>query len=232
LRTKESTKGLEADATSQDYVELGRAVIDLIQSRRSVREGFKQQQIPPEVVDDIIHSGLTAPSSKNAQPWRIHVVSGRDSLDKIANLVQANKQADSFVPIDPETGVPREWSSTVAESAQILREISLGLFIENQAPFSGGRSTVIAAGEDFRPSAVEGYGFEIMGMGAMVENMWLTARAHRLEGVFMGDVLVSDDEINNILGIEGDLVGVLALGYTDQEPHPKILKSGAVIFHD
>ena len=49
-------------------------VVDTILRRHSVREGFSRAPIPIEVLEDIIRCGLAAPSSKNARPWRFHVV--------------------------------------------------------------------------------------------------------------------------------------------------------------
>ncbi len=80
-------------------------------------------------------------------------------------------------------------------------------------------------------TALTGYGFEMIGLGAMMQNMWLAARAQGLEGVFMGDVLVAEAAIQSRLGFRGDLVGVLALGYAFQQPpHPKEIK-GEVVYH-
>lgn len=216
---------------SHKHEGVGRQVLDVIQSRRSIREGFIDHPIPKDVLAEIIQSGLTAPSSKNAQPWRIHVAEDRETLDDIADAVETAKSAKRYAPIDPATGKPRQWSSTVTESAQVLREVSAGLFVENRGAFSGGRQAVISAEEEFRNSAITGYSFEMVGLGAMVQNMWLSAHAQGVEGVFMGDVAVAEEDIQTRLRFRGDLVGVLALGYTVQPPYPKSLREDTVIYH-
>ena len=48
---------------------------ELVQSRRSVR-GFKKQQVPRTVIEEIIEDAKRAPSSMNTQPWHVHVLSG------------------------------------------------------------------------------------------------------------------------------------------------------------
>lgn len=211
--------------------EVGKLVLDVIQTRRSIREGFIDKPVPNDVISAIIQSGLTAPSSKNAQPWRIHVVHRGEVLDEIADCVQEAKDAGRYTPIDPSTGKARQWASTVSESAQVIREVGVGLFVENVGPFSGGRRNVTGADEAFRSSAIAGYSFEMVGLGAMVQNMWLSAHAQGLGGVFMGDVGVAESEIQARLGFSGDLVGVLALGYTEQLPYDKQLRSDTVVFH-
>lgn len=219
------------ERTEESTREVGKLVLDVIQSRRSIREGFVDKPVPNDVITEIIRSGLTAPSSKNAQPWRIHVVHKGDTLDEIADHVQSAKDANRYTPIDPETGLPRQWSSTVAESAQVLREVGVGLFVENVGAFSGGRRNVAGAQEAYRNSAIAGYSFEMIGLGAMVQNMWLSAHAQGLGGVFMGDVGVAEKDIQQQLGFNGDLVGVLALGYTEQPPYDKQLRADTVVFH-
>lgn len=220
------------ERTEETTREVGKLVLDVIQTRRSIREGFIDKPVPNEVIGEIIQSGLTAPSSKNAQPWRIHVVHRGEMLDEIADYVQSAKDASRYVPVDPSTGKPRQWSSTVSESAQVLREVGVGLFVENAGAFSGGRHNVVSSPDpDLRRNAVTGYGLEVIGLGAMIQNMWLSAHAQELGGVFMGDVGVAEREIQERLGIAGDLVGVLALGYTEQLPYNKQLRAGTVVFH-
>jgi nitroreductase len=210
---------------------VGRYVLDLIQSRRSIREGFIDKPIPNHVIAEIIQSGLTAPSSKNAQPWRIHVVHRSDLLDDIANDVQNAKDANRYVPVNPVTGKKLDWPSTVSESARVLHEVGVGFFVENNGAFSGGRQNVANADEAVRRDAVTGYCFEVVGLGAMVQNMWLSANAQGLGGVFMGDVGVAESQIQERLDFDGDLVGVLALGYTEQLPYGKQLRNDTVVFH-
>jgi nitroreductase len=220
------------ERTNEASREVGKLVLDIIQSRRSIREGFIDKPVPNDVITEIIRSGLTAPSSKNAQPWRLHVVHRGEILDDIADYVQGAKDASRYVPIDPSTGEPRQWSSTVPESARVLREIGVGLFIENSGAFSGGRHNVVANSDpDLRRNAVTGYGLEVIGLGAMVQNMWLSAHAQGLGGVFMGDVGVAERDIQQQLGFSGDLVGVLALGYTEHLPYDKQLRTDTVVFH-
>lgn len=219
------------ERTEETTREVGKLVLDVIQTRRSIREGFIDRPVPNDVITEIIRSGLTAPSSKNAQPWRVHVVHRSETLDEIADYVQTAKDANRYTPIDPSTGTPRQWASTVAESAQVLREVGVGLFVENVGPFSGGRRNVADTQEAFRSSAIAGYSFEMIGLGAMVQNMWLSAHAQGLGGVFMGDVGVAEKAIQERLSFKGDVVGVLALGYTEQLPYDKQLRTDTVVFH-
>lgn len=163
---------------------------------------------------------MLSPSSKNAQPWRIHVVTARRLLDSIAHAVTEAGGSAEFVPADPRTGQPRDdYDSTVRESADVLRSCPCGLFVENRGDFSVDRATMATAPADQRESAMTGYGLEMIGLGGAILAMWLTAVDLGLAGVFIGDVLIAAEAIEGELGCRGDLVGVLALGAAEAPPH-------------
>lgn len=189
--------------------------------------------MPRDVVETVVQCGLSAPSSKNAQPWRLHVVQDRRILAALADAVQSAKDAATYVPVDPTTGRPRsDWPSTVAESADVLRSVPLGIFLENRGEFSFGRTTLAASSRENLGAALVGYTFEIIGIGAAIENMWIAAEALGLRGVFMGDIVVAEPSIAAELKLQGDLVGVLALGYSDAPPwRDRVFEPDRIVWH-
>ncbi len=208
-------------------------IAQLICGRRSVRGGFSDRSVDEDLVRLIVYCGCCAPSSKNAQPWRIHVVQAREVLRSVASAVEeANAELESFVPLDPITGVPHdEWETTVLESAQVLREVPLGLFIENRGEFSYSRRAVADAADV--GAVLMTYSLEVLGLGALIQNMWLAAEAQGLSGVFMGDILVAEPHIRETLGMTGDLVGVLALGYSSLSSiGSRVVQPGRVVRHE
>ena len=217
VSTGPSSSGSESLRASIDADQ----VIATICSRRSVRDGFDGEPIEPEIIAGILQCGLAAPSSKNAQPWRLHVVENRQTLDLIATAAQSAENRESYVPRNPATGMPRtEWQSTVWESAEVLRSASMGIFIENCGTFSGGRSVLTSASPERYAGSIVGYTFEVLGIGTAIENMWIAAIALGLQGAFMGDLLIVEELISGLLSIDGDLVGVLALGRSSEPPSP------------
>jgi nitroreductase len=186
--------------------------VEAILARRSERSVVESSSIDDHLVAVVVECGMAAPSSKNAQPWRLHVVSERNGLGSIADAMVAHENADRFVPLDPETGRKREdLQSTVVESAATLRSCSVGIFVENTGAFSRSRKTVAAAPRELLEDALIGYSLEIIGLGAAIENMWIAATSLGLSASFMGDVLVAEETVKRQLGMSGDLVGVLAL---------------------
>lgn len=168
---------LERQTSSEDSsLNVRGLVLDVIQSRRSIREGFTDKPIPNEVISEIIKSGLVVPFFKNAQPWRLHVVHRGELLNSIADDAQNAKDAKRYVPINPATGVSHQWPSIVVEPSRVLREVGVGLFIEN--------------------------------IGA------------------------AEPEIQTRPAMGGDLIGIVALGYSEHETIDKQLRLDTVVFYN
>lgn len=204
--------------------------IAAITGRRSIRRGFTDREVPPEVVSEVVRCGLHAPSSKDDQPWRLTALLDRRLLQGIGRRMAASERADRYVPVDPADGAAHPGlASSVVESARVLGEVPLAIAIENIGSFTGGRERISGAG--LAPSSLSealiGYGFEYLGLGAALQSMWLAAQAHGLSGVFVGDVLIVEEEVRELVGLQGELVGLLALGYSASPPHAdRYLKPG------
>lgn len=197
------------------------AVLQALLRRRSIRFGFTDRAVSAEELEKIVACGSAAPSSKNAQPWRFHVVTDKALLESLADAVSAADDLDAYVPHDPRTGQPyARYTSTVIESADVLRAVPAAIWIENLGSFSAGRAALLSAGEARLAGALEGYGFELIGIGAAVENLWIAANALGLAAAFMGDVVIAETKVQELLGFRGDLVGVLVLGHSDASPRP------------
>jgi nitroreductase len=197
-------------------------VLTTIYRRRTSREDYEDTPVDDVDLRDVLRAGCAAPSSKNAQPWRLHVVDDRDLLRAIADAASSAEGADSYVPRNPATGLARDdWPSTVAESAEVLRHVPVGIFVENKGAFSDGRSTLAAASREGLTGSLVGYTFEILGIGAAIENMVLAAQSLGLQTAFMGDLVIAEPFIRDRLGFDGDLVGVLVLGYSSEPVAPR-----------
>lgn len=191
-----------------------RTLADVILSRRSARDGFAARPVDRAVVELLVRCGLAAPSSKSAHPWGFHIVQSRELIEAGADAMRTAEDADSYVPFDPLTGAIRpDWSSSVRESADLLAAAPVAIFVENRGSFSRGRETLVEAIRERRIGSLVAYTFEVLGVGAAVENMWLAAHSVGLVATFMGDVVVAEKAIGRMFGIAGDLVGVLALGH-------------------
>ncbi|MCB1306276.1 MAG: nitroreductase [Leptospiraceae bacterium] len=72
-------KKATAQSTEEIFIDVSteaKSVIDAIQSRHSIRN-FLDRPVEPEKLQSILENALRAPSWKNAQPWKVHVVTGQ-----------------------------------------------------------------------------------------------------------------------------------------------------------
>jgi F420 biosynthesis protein FbiB-like protein len=59
------------------------ALQDLVRTRRSIRK-FRDEPVPPSLVEDLLRDALWAPSPHNSQPWRFTVLIGRNDKERLA----------------------------------------------------------------------------------------------------------------------------------------------------
>lgn len=196
-------------------------VVDAILARRSVRQGYSDAPVAREVLDAIVACGLAAPSSKNARPWRLHVLSSRDQLGAIADAAESADDADTYVPPDPLTGEPSpRFESTVRESAAVLRRVPCAIALENRGVYIRDTAWLASRPPEQLVRTLTAYGLEVLGLGTALENMWLGANSLGLGAAFLGDLAIANNAAKRVLGLEGDLIGVLALGYAVGRPLP------------
>jgi len=62
-------------------------VIKLIKSRRSIRK-YRDQEVPREILEDLVDCGRLAPSGYNRQPWVFVVLTEKELKQKLAELCQ------------------------------------------------------------------------------------------------------------------------------------------------
>lgn len=194
-------------------------VVETILARRSIRWGFEDRPVPRDVLETIVACGLAAPSSKNARPWRLHVVTARETLDAIALAAETADDADTYVPPDPLTGEPSPlFQSTVHESAAVLREVPCAIALENRGVYIRSTEWLASREAPIIARTLTAYGLEVMGLGTALENMWLAANSLGVGVAFLGDLAIANDAARPLLGLEGDLVGLVALGYSSATP--------------
>jgi nitroreductase len=213
-------------------------VIATILARRSVRFGYSASQIPEADLRAIVAAGVAAPSSKNARPWRLHVVRSRETLDAIATAAEAADDVEDYVPPDPLTGEPSPvFQSTVRESAAVLRDAPSAIGLENRGVYIKDVNWLASREPEVLARTLTAYGLEAMGLGTALENMWLAANSLGVQAAFLGDLAIASPAARDILGLQGDLVGLLALGYSTAtpparlEPAPETQSESAVLWH-
>lgn len=68
-------------------------VLDAIRSRRSIRR-YRDDLVPPDLIDDILRAAVWAPSAHNRQPWRFAVVREPAAKERLAAAMGRQLRAD------------------------------------------------------------------------------------------------------------------------------------------
>ncbi len=81
---------------TMDVSGVAATVRDAVHTRHSVRH-YLEREIPSEELRELFRDSLRAPSWKNSQPWKIHVVTGA-KLRSMAEILTSAAQAGPPVP--------------------------------------------------------------------------------------------------------------------------------------
>lgn len=76
-------------STSCNHTDLGKAIVESILTRISVR-AYTEQTVSADTIELLLRAGMAAPSAVNKQPWHFVAVTDKD---KLAGLAAANPNA-------------------------------------------------------------------------------------------------------------------------------------------
>ncbi|TGM58538.1 nitroreductase [Leptospira adleri] len=84
------------DTEFVDVTGIATTVEQAVLTRHSIRD-YQSKPIEEKVLQDLFQKSLRAPSWKNSQPWKVHVVSGA-RRDKMANLLVERAKKGEPIP--------------------------------------------------------------------------------------------------------------------------------------
>ncbi|TGM95990.1 nitroreductase [Leptospira yasudae] len=98
------------ESTQSEFVNItgaAKTVEEAVNTRHSIRD-FESKPIDEKILSELFRNSLRAPSWKNSQPWKVHVVSGarRDRMAEL--LVSRAKQGDPVPDTVWPTGFPSD----------------------------------------------------------------------------------------------------------------------------
>ncbi|MDI5973565.1 nicotinate-nucleotide--dimethylbenzimidazole phosphoribosyltransferase [Streptomyces sp. SL13] len=187
------------------------AVHKVIRERRDIRNGFRPDPIPHEVLLRVLEAAHTAPSVGHSQPWDFVVIRSEKTREKMHEL--AERQREAYASALPKA------------RAKQFRELKIEAILDTPVnivvtadPTRGGRHTL---GRHTQPQMAP------YSSALAVENLWLAARA---EGLGVGWVSFFDErEMVRELGLPEHLevVAYLCVGYVDEFPEdPELVQAG------
>lgn len=63
---------------------------EVLQKRRSIRK-FTNQDISDEIIEELLHAGMSGPSACNKKPWEFYVVTNKDKIDELKSASKFSK---------------------------------------------------------------------------------------------------------------------------------------------
>ncbi|MFI8884763.1 nicotinate-nucleotide--dimethylbenzimidazole phosphoribosyltransferase [Streptomyces sp. NPDC053813] len=187
------------------------AVLRVMRERRDIRNGFRSDPIPHEVLLRVLEAAHTAPSVGHSQPWDFVVIRSAETRRSMHELAQ--RQRDAYAKSLPK-GRAKQFKELKIEA---ILDTPVNIVVTAD-PTRGGRHTL---GRHTQPQMAP------YSSALAVENLWLAARA---EGLGVGWVSFFDErEMVRALGLPEHLevVAYLCVGYVDEFPEePELMQAG------
>lgn len=187
------------------------AVLKVMRERRDIRNGFRSDPIPHEVLLRVLEAAHTAPSVGHSQPWDFVVIRSAETRRSMHEL--AMRQRDAYAKSLPK-GRAKQFKELKIEA---ILDTPVNIVVTAD-PTRGGRHTL---GRHTQPQMAP------YSAALAVENLWLAARA---EGLGVGWVSFFDErEMVRALGLPEHLevIAYLCVGYVDEFPdEPELLQAG------
>ncbi len=187
------------------------AVLKVMRERRDIRNGFRSDPIPHEVLLRVLEAAHTAPSVGHSQPWDFVVIRSSDTRQTMHEL--AMRQREAYAKSLPK-GRAKQFKELKIEA---ILDTPVNIVVTAD-PTRGGRHTL---GRHTQPQMAP------YSAALAVENLWLAARA---EGLGVGWVSFFDErEMVRALGLPEHLevIAYLCVGYVDEFPdEPELMQAG------
>ncbi|MFJ3305591.1 nicotinate-nucleotide--dimethylbenzimidazole phosphoribosyltransferase [Streptomyces sp. NPDC086549] len=187
------------------------AVLRVMRERRDIRNGFRSDPIPHEVLLRVLEAAHTAPSVGHSQPWDFVVIRSTETRRTMHEL--AMRQREAYAKSLPK-GRAKQFKELKIEA---ILDTPVNIVVTAD-PTRGGRHTL---GRHTQPQMAP------YSAALAVENLWLAARA---EGLGVGWVSFFDErEMVRALGLPEHLevIAYLCVGYVDEFPdEPELMQAG------
>lgn len=183
-------------------------MLTAIKNRRSIRK-YKDQMVPKDLIEEILQAAILAPSSKNRQPWKFIVMTGK-AKGEVLEIMSNGLKREQETPLLPQSA---PYLNGAKQTLNIMEQAPVLIFIMN------------SLGMDIQLSLTpEERIFELcnaQSIGAAIENMTLAATELGLGSLWICDTYFAYEELCAYLNAKGELMSALAVGYADEAPHDR-----------
>ena len=204
-------------------------VVQAIKERKSIR-AFKPDQVPQNMLKDILEQALRAPSWANTQPWEFAIATGeklkaiQEAFVKRGGAAMQNSQSDVPRPYDfPEPYITRIQKMQAKEmrgrTTEMKPEEMEERMLVNFRNYGATTCIYLLMGKNYFQQEK---GINVWGMydsGSAVQNIMLLAVNYGLGTIAQAMAVVYPDIIHKELGISQDKLIALgiSIGYPDWE---------------
>ncbi len=177
--------------------------------RRSVRK-YINKAVNKADIYEIIQAGILAPSAKNRQPWK-YIVFTKEAksnlLDEMEKGLLRERDGRMLLP-KSHMGLPDAF-----HTLKVMREAPVLIVVEN----INGKSPYQSIDSEDRITEI----CDTLSIGASIQNMLLTATELGYGTLWIANTCFAYEELVNYMGISGQLVGAISLGYPNEQPDPR-----------
>ena len=190
-----------------------------IKGRRSIRK-YLDQDIPKELLDEIINEALWAPTGENRQKSKI-VVLTKEEKDKLLKIFDESEKI-----IRPR--LEKTFNEKIVNLS--LHAIKTAGGAPVILLFYTPTSESIMKNENLEIAEAEAkHYYDVLSIAAQVQNLLLSAYSRGLGSCWMTAQKAVEEEITEFVGMAGyELVSIVSLGYPNQSPPAPPRKSDVV----
>ncbi|ASK28391.1 nitroreductase [Neisseria chenwenguii] len=198
-----------------------------VRSRQSIRT-FLPEEIPQNVIDEVVKDAIAAPSACNTQPWNVHIISG-ETLKKVSDKIKYNYEngilsPDSYFDQSEYTGIfEARWRNQykfVYDGFGVAREDKEGRHRVNllNAEFYGAKHSALF----FVPKFGDNTEAIAADMGMFGQNFMLSLTARGYGSIPQLMIGVFGSGVREMLGVSDDykLVWGVSFGVPDWDAQP------------
>lgn len=194
------------------------------EKRTSIRQ-FKTDDIPVEDLKELVRLGGTAPSVNNSQPWKFHVITNRDILQKMADVVakKIGSLPENQSRVSNHIKKQTEWFATFFKDAPALIAVTMSNYesvLEKGVALDHDKINEVRKHPD------------IQSAGAAVQNILLAAVDMGYGACWMSAPTMAANELDSMIRTEENFetFAFIAIGKPKQDKMPKAKKPVDEIF--
>jgi len=192
---------------------------EVVNRRHSVRS-FKEDEIPVEVLEDIVRTAERTPSWENSQPWNVYIATG-ETLRKIKKIWIA-KYADKIkgspdMPTGHRTNFSERSQKNMADFMSYIADYTgdpdiVHFLNMNEKLFDAPALVYLTLGKGHT-------GWPIYDLGAFGMTLMLAAKDHGVDSIPAYEIVKFPAELRPLLSVPEDeeIIMGIALGYAAED---------------